>query len=305
MSGVDLTDLDPKTDPSVLDIKISWRYFKSNAKTFMGFIFSGYAIAIAFQIIIVIVSIRIMEATYGGITLENYNSIENLLYIAIVPFLIFTFAYFGSVYGLAYDVLSSGEEFTRFSGSFYYFKKHGWQYVIIELVKSAPLTAFIILGITKPNMTEEDLFLGSNSWLGILIVVIAYLWLTCFVLATPSVTAHGSLKRAFRENFEILKKHKGRVFKSSLLFFLIFQVPLYGTIYVQNFILDTIQNPITLLILIMAVSLGTMIIGAIANPMLALYTTRIYNITGIGLKTKQEKKDQKREDSEIKIDRGF
>src|SRR6056297_1197499 len=151
VSNVDLNDLDPDNNKSIIDLKISWRYFKANAKTFIGFIFAGYGISIIFGMLLGILMARILGTTSGSISLEELQN-SSLFYLAIlIPLLIVLFAYFGSVFGLAYDLLSSGEEYTHFSGSFYYFKRYGWQYVLIETIKSAPF--FIFAAISYPGNT--------------------------------------------------------------------------------------------------------------------------------------------------------
>lgn len=273
---------------ALVDIRLSWRLYKSNFKVFLGA-----------QIISILVYTfllfpwELILMFFFGIDF-NYN-ITLLLNIRslIGGFLISIF--FGSSFGLSYDIMSGGDQFTELRGFFHYFKQYWWQYIFLSLllVSGAFLSSFIY-GLFFSGPIEDALYvLFLNITIIIIYKVLMYFWITIILQTFPSLTSQGSIKNALHENFKLLRVNSKRILSSLLLFFLIFNFSWtlleildlsmrilaveMRWVWYQNFIQS--YSIIFPLIQFLAQTIFNFLL---AIPMLALVSTRIYNSLKMG-----------------------
>ncbi|MCK4238898.1 MAG: hypothetical protein KAX33_07240, partial [Candidatus Lokiarchaeota archaeon] len=224
----------------------------------------------------------------------NYN-ITLLLNIRslIGGFLISIF--FGSSFGLSYDIMSGGDQFTELRGFFHYFKQYWWQYIFLSLLLvSGDFLSSFIYGLFFSGPIEDALYVRFLSITIIIIYkVLMYFWITIILQTFPSLTSQGSIKNALHENFKLLRVNSKRILSSLLLFFLIFNFSWtllqildlsmrilaveMRWVWYQNFI----QSYSIIFPLIQFLA-QTIFIFLLAIPMLALVSTRIYNSLKMG-----------------------
>ncbi|MCK4281960.1 MAG: hypothetical protein KAX10_07585 [Candidatus Lokiarchaeota archaeon] len=273
---------------ALVDIRLSWRLYKSNFKVFLGA-----------QIISILVYTfllfpwELILMFFFGIDF-NYN-ITLLLNIRslIGGFLISIF--FGSSFGLSYDIMSGGDQFTELRGFFHYFKQYWWQYILLSLLLvSGTFLSSFIYGLFFSGPIEDALYvLFLNITIIIIYKVLMYFWITIILQTFPSLTSQGSIKNALHENFKLLRVNSKRILSSLLLFFLIFNFSWtllqildlsmrilaveMRWVWYQNFI----QSYSIIFPLIQFLA-QTIFIFLLAIPMLALVSTRIYNSLKMG-----------------------
>ncbi len=273
---------------ALVDLKLSWRLYKSNFKVFLGA-----------QIISILVYTfllfpwELILMFFFGIDF-NYN-ITLLLNIRslIGGFLISIF--FGSSFGLSYDIMSGGDQFTELRGFFHYFKQYWWQYIFLSLLLvSGDFLSSFIYGLFFSGPIEDALYvLFLNITIIIIYKVLMYFWITIILQTFPSLTSQGSIKNALHENFKLLRVNSKRILSSLLLFFLIFNFSWtllqildlsmrilaveMRWVWYQNFI----QSYSIIFPLIQFLA-QTIFIFLLAIPMLALVSTRIYNSLKMG-----------------------
>lgn len=273
---------------ALVDIRLSWRLYKSNFKVFLGA-----------QIISILVYTfllfpwELILSFFFGIDF-NYN-ITLLLNIRslIGGFLISIF--FGSSFGLSYDIMSGGDQFTELRGFFHYFKQYWWQYIFLSLLLvSGDFLSSFIYGLFFSGPIEDALYvLFLNITIIIIYKVLMYFWITIILQTFPSLTSQGSIKNALHENFKLLRVNSKRILSSLLLFFLIFNFSWtllqildlsmrilaveMRWVWYQNFI----QSYSIIFPLIQFLA-QTIFIFLLAIPMLALVSTRIYNSLKMG-----------------------
>lgn len=273
---------------ALVDLRLSWRLYKSNFKVFLGA-----------QIISILVYTfllfpwELILMFFFGIDF-NYN-ITLLLNIRslIGGFLISIF--FGSSFGLSYDIMSGGDQFTELRGFFHYFKQYWWQYIFLSLLLvSGDFLSSFIYGLFFSGPIEDALYvLFLNITIIIIYKVLMYFWITIILQTFPSLTSQGSIKNALHENFKLLRVNSKRILSSLLLFFLIFNFSWtllqildlsmrilaveMRWVWYQNFI----QSYYIIFPLIQFLA-QTIFIFLLAIPMLALVSTRIYNSLKMG-----------------------
>lgn len=273
---------------ALVDLRLSWRLYKSNFKVFLGA-----------QIISILVYTfllfpwELILMFFFGIDF-NYN-ITLLLNIRslIGGFLISIF--FGSSFGLSYDIMSGGDQFTELRGFFHYFKQYWWQYIFLSLLLvSGDFLSSFIYGLFFSGPIEDALYvLFLNITIIIIYKVLMYFWITIILQTFPSLTSQGSIKNALHENFKLLRVNSKRILSSLLLFFLIFNFSWtllqildlsmrilaveMRWVWYQNFI----QSYSIIFPLIQFLA-QTIFIFLLAIPMLALVSTRIYNSLKMG-----------------------
>jgi hypothetical protein len=285
------------------DLQISWRLFKENWKTLISYgifaILGSYFIIALFTIFILVLLIRIFEAMHWEVSIEFFSDIAAAM---AIPQMIISFALYGCVYGLSYDIICSGDEFAEFKGSFMYFKKYWFQYVIISFFQGG--FNLILSLIVTPDLTStKPINIPFNQF--ILINALGYsigmVWYFLFCITMPSVTAHGSLKRAFRENFVVVKEQKTKIIKVGLFYTFVVSVPLWIILMTGFYLAVEYSGPIGFAIEMIAIF--TMIpVVLITNPLMALMLTRIYATSSVFNQLQQEKKE---EESRIEINPQF
>jgi hypothetical protein len=223
---------------------------------------------------------------------ESPNIFNAIIVIDIIVVMVFMFALMGSIFGLAYDILSSGDQFAEFKGAFTYFKRYWWQYSVLSLIggivnMGLSFTMQINLGLI--NMTAENVHFYYV--MSILVYIIGWIWYTLFILTMPSITAQGNLKKSLKENWAILKAHPARVLKTSFFYLVIFFIP--SMLFTQAYYTypPYIEAELTRVLLIfMIVFLAINIL--VANPMMVLSFTRIYNTTISSIREKSAPSNQ-------------
>ncbi|QEE17230.1 hypothetical protein DSAG12_03062 [Promethearchaeum syntrophicum] len=258
---------------TILDFKICWKLYKANFKTYLK-----YSLFIFFIQLIVslIVNIGVVSLLIGVFKVNPFEIVEILIWV-IIPTTVLLYALQGAFYGLAYDIMSTGDEFAEFRGAFRYFRKYYWQYTIITLLTSSPAFIIIInlsslLDISPYNV--ETILLNSLG--GIFIFILLFLWSLVFMMTFPSITAQGSISRSFKENFKILRRNFKRIFLSFGLNFLLFLMPFYIATLLQFIVFPIADSPLRITLMGIALVFG-IISYVIAAPLNTLIATRIYN----------------------------
>ena len=263
------------------DFKIAFQIYRQNLKTFILFgLFIGLGTILISGILgflITIFAFNILDS----LDLEFTEQIGNVISLIISgPTFVVMFILFGSMFGLAYDIMSSGDEFAEIRGAFTYFRNRWKQYCAIGLLAG---WINIIMGLyfnqINPSIIEfstQDLFLTM-----ILISSLGWLWYMSFVISMASGTKNGSTKKALKENFHILKNQKKRVYLIGLIYLCIMTLP-NTLIMIYN-----LQGQADSLAFIGRNLLFIVLIAIYAfcflHPILALVITRIYNTSAIGL----------------------
>jgi hypothetical protein len=274
----------PKFSETRKDLKIGWQLFKENYKSFIAteifallafiivnlLIFAAIAVIFAASPNLTIADLRPRTSQVGNITFFISVLFSILAYLTMSGFLYCQF-------GLAYDIISSGDMFTEFKQAFVYFRDHWWKYILLIFVTGF---GFFVpdrrMGFDPP-LPARDIF-GSWSFLLVIIrFIILLVILILFSGALPSVTAQGSLRNSFVESFRIVKKDYKRLIKTWSIYFITFNGPAFTiTLLIAIFlpyITGTFWMPI-LMILLLVSYLYKLFIGF---PMLSLIATRIYN----------------------------
>ncbi len=228
------------------DLRISWKLFKDNARAFLiteVVAITGLAIIIVWWSIVFVQS---FEGLPRPITLDLIQFDPSLVLLGGSMFLIAAW-FFGSflccVFGLAHDIMSSGDMFANFSSAFTYFRRYWWQYSILALLTG---------------------------------ILCFYPTVILFVGVFPALTPKGTFQEAMRENFQVLKQNKRRVVTSWSVFFLIFYSILGVTTGLGFLALLTLDG-IPAMGLFIGANLGLLVAISVCAPIMALVATRIYN----------------------------
>ena len=290
---------DPKLNKSFSaskeDFMVSWQIFKKNWKPFIKnelfIVLLILILGVGIMIFFFINPNYMMQAFTGQIPF-SYFDIAFLITISIIALIVFffAFAFLTCQFGLAYDIMSSGDMFTEFESSFSYYRRHWWQYSILGMFTPsagifAPL-AESIQGQGVAQASVEDL--SSNLFGGFILLLLYLLWFIIFISTLPSITAIGQkndgkskwqkFKQSFSESWCIFKNNKKRLYTTWFLYFLIFNIP--------SIVLSIIWSVFTMLSfpqeMLMLVNLlwflSAAIIVMISYPMQAIIATRIYNL---------------------------
>jgi hypothetical protein len=280
---------------SKLDLSISWKLFRANWRPFVGTeLFALIALVIILIVISILFSGFIVFGRNGDLK-EVPRSLFSLSFIRIVLIVIIFYTFLTSQFGLANDVILSGNMFTEFKSSFYYYRKHWFSYTILTLLTSwgqilfDQRTLFPIirllnrftqspLGNLNPNLRPVPNFSIVNVVLIDLIsILIHFLFFILFISALPSVTSQKNLWKGIKENFIIVRSQFGRLLATWSLFFVIFIIPpviidiisLNLNVYVTDPSLTLLLNITTLFVHLVAILIGT--------PIMALTATRLYS----------------------------
>ncbi len=117
------------------DFKNSWKLLREN---YRAFLWNGVFSLISFLIVILLAALItwILGMFFPILSLENisqefiheshFSRIYRSFFISIAMMVFFSFL--ACQYGLAYDIMSSGDMFAEFRNSFQYFKKHWLRY---------------------------------------------------------------------------------------------------------------------------------------------------------------------------------
>ncbi len=260
-----------EASPSKIDFKLSWYMLRKNLRPYalisIFSIFSALLLTFIFGVLIVMLSIAI-----AGPEIAQNETYRNILSVGLaLPIMFLIYAFYGSGYGLAYDIMSSGDEFAQFKGAFSYFKRYWWQYTLISLIYSAP---GIILNPTILPFDSID-SIGIQVLIHFVFQIITFLWFTIIGMALPAITAHDNLRESLGESIKLFRNNLSRYARTWGLFFILFQIPVFGIMEFYSLSLntsDTISIGMGGLILI-----GYLFSTFIVFPMQTLISTRLYN----------------------------
>ncbi len=283
---------------ALVDIRLSWRLYKSNFKVFLGA-----------QIISILVFLFLTYpwefslSFYFNIELDrNYTFYQIRSLIGMFLILIF----FGSSFGLSYDIMSGGDQFTELRGFFHYFREYWWQYILLSLllllgtfICSLIVGLFTVYEVFDPTSQGFYIILYLVLY-NVMIRIFMYLWVSVLIENFPSLNYQGGIKNAFYENWQILRLNSKRIFSSLFLFFMIFDFPWIvldileismrfiaiekGWMWYLNFYESYSQ----IMFPFFKFLAQTVFCFLLAIPMLTLISTRIYN----SLKLVNNKKDE-------------
>lgn len=212
------------------DFRNSWALLKENYKAFLSTeIFAGIAFFIT--IILTTFIVGIIISSFTSTTLRDVlNGVSSGFIVSHIIrsgiMLVCMWIFFGFLncqFGLAHEIMSSGEMYAEFKSSFGYFKKNWWQY---------PILTFTIMAIggMLPLSFRFEIYDKINSPLLTSLYLIVqcalfFLWFITFISTLPSITFQGNFKHAFIESYRIIKNNFRRLVSTWGMFFLIFMLP--------------------------------------------------------------------------------
>ena len=258
-------------NPSVTDIKVSWRLLKQNWKPFLGITAFSLGATMLVVILVTIILVVILLTMYDPSIVYEETYTTLLTYFLLPVEFIILWGFFGSGYGLAYDIMSSGDGFAENKSGFIYFQKYWWQYVILACLANICvfLMIFPALDTSKMTLTQQFLYFFS-------VHILSFITNTIFFLTFPSLTAQGSLKKSLQENFSILQHQFKRIISSMGLLYIIFSIPIgiITSVYFSSLnFFDGTPNLYATIIMIITTLFGY----SVVNPMWNLVATRVYN----------------------------
>jgi len=266
------------SDESLIDLKIAFKlyfdykkeYIHTSIMFFMGIFFLVF--------VTIFVVLNIIDEDYYQLN-ELARLVIGLIILVVfccVLFLLLAFA--RTIFGLTYDIMTSGELFTEFKRSIIYFKKF-W---IFFSLFSIPFFLIIFIDqliglffILRFINTNEDY---RTFLIPVKVFVYLFDFLTYVLLIEilPSMIAVKKVSQSIKENFQILRSHFRRIFLSIGFYYLIFRGAMF---FVDISRLLLVSNEVTFLVfnlIFLVVSFAHVIIGI---PILSLISTRIYNTT--------------------------
>ena len=276
--------MDRKQSPHALsdslkDFRVSWQLLKQNYKAFL----STELFAIAIFLITIIIAgglFRLLVYLLPSISLEDVtNQFSELFYISrifrILVGLISSMLLYGFLnctYGLAYNIMSSGDLFAEFKGAFFYFRNHWWKYFLFTII------LFFIGGISPSRLLREIRGFSPLNIVDLLFLVldmgIFFFWFLLLISCFPSISRHGRLKYAVIEDIHIIKNGFKRLFHTWGLFFLIFVLPIILLSFGGIWIFLMLHNPILLIVTIIFAFCYLLFFGF---PLMSLLATGLYN----------------------------
>ena len=187
-----------------------------------------------------------------------------------------------SNFGLAHDIIVSGDQFTEFVNSFRYFKKNFFNYgfmTLIILFSPILLISFNsripLLPVFMPvfRITDQESFIGYYT-----LFFFQYFLLVFFSLSLVNISGERTLKESFKRNFNLLLKYPKRIMTSWIICFLILLLPLMGinllSIIVSRLALSEFFWFIGILLLVLNISMVSL-----CYPLISLIATRIHVTT--------------------------
>ena len=271
---------------SLDDIKISWLLLKSNWKAFIATeLFAFFALTFVALLFVVIYFAIGAIIALPPLFLDSSSPQEKRGFSFFFFGIIFFLAFLNCQFGLAYDIISSGDMFAEFKGSFTYFKRNWLPYSLLpfllvwlhSIFQGIRIIWIILIGDVTNIRAEINEFELLRSF------IIGFIFFVLLISTLPSVTASsgnskiGRIKRGFIENFRLVKRRPKRLFSTLGLFYLIFYLP--STIISLFIILfyDSLIGSIWLLIILFVYALLLLIGLLIGTPISTLITTRIYS----------------------------
>ncbi|MHA1518839.1 MAG: hypothetical protein ACTSRK_01525 [Promethearchaeota archaeon] len=272
-----------KTPTSKAYFKNSWLMLKEN---YRAFIFTELFAIFAFLITMIIsvgtlfIIVRVFPPHLAPFELmtqmaTQYNlSIIFRISVSFITGIVFI-GFMNSQFGLANDIINSGDMFAQFKGSFSYFKKNWWQFYILTLLLF--VFAWIIPGSFsnfRDNPTVPITLSISEIILLIVNVILFFLWFIMLIHAFPSLVYKNKLKLALKESFLIFKKDFRSISKTWGFFFIFFTIPpllavIFGIIIHPPSVIGIYMPVFAFIFVLVMIFLGF--------PFITLLATGIYN----------------------------
>ncbi len=257
------------------DVKISLYLLKENWKAFVGTeIFAIIAFLLVGTFFWILLQILGLIIPLPNILFSSDEGYRPLMMISVMTF----FAFLACQFGLAYDIISSGDMFAEFRGSFVYFRRYWLQYPILTMLYSwALFFSLIPLDFIDRRVLDNKYNFDIQFSILFLIVrfLISYVWLVLFIGTLPSITSQRSFKQSFVENFKILRKHPKRLFITWGFLYSIIYLPVVAISILSLSIIEFSGTNRFLLVPIGIFSSLFIILGG--TPVMSLLATRIYD----------------------------
>jgi hypothetical protein len=193
-------------------------------------------------------------------------------------------------FGLANDIMNSGEMFAEFKGAFFYFKKHWWQFFILTIfiygIGGIIQGPFLFMTLQERIQDVLPLTLIESIFLNLGRNIIQWIWLVIWIHSFPAVTFHNDLFKGIRESFQIIKANPKWVLKTWGIYFLIFRLPLF---LLEILGLVVRGYPTLEWIFYTCFSIIILALIFVGNPLMSLIATGIYNNSSV----KNEQNEQK------------
>ena len=225
------------------DFSLSWKLFKENWKPFIA--------TNLFTLILILVLIlsSLWLLTLAGVLDFNYLNFQvsssqpfvnirigrenvagisqpiQLFYVGLVIFIyiivfIISTSLEGTLFGLGYEILSSGNEFAEFRSAFKYFKKYWYKFVLLSLifVLVVGLTIAAIFSIIVNINPEAIINQGPNQDSSDYNILFSFFINIIFMFIYPALIETGSVWKSIKKNFRFLKQASIRVLLINLIF---------------------------------------------------------------------------------------
>ena len=211
---------------SVEDFQLSLKVFKDNLRAYLsvvlfvlagsfGILLLGLA-ALGFVVIIQIYDLNLTKNT----RILLFLFIAILIFISLLVVFVFS-AFNATLYGLSYDIMSSGNLYTEFRNAFIHFRKHWLAYIIISI-------PMLFMSMIYQYIPKKQIFFY------ILFIFIDYLSIMFFTGLITSVTAKGKFFYSFKESLSLLRRDFGRIALTIGIYFIIFRTPYIIGVYIAK-----------------------------------------------------------------------
>ncbi len=259
----------PWTDSRV-DLTLSWSLFRRNFKAFFGIGLFTFLSSLLLNFLTVYLFIVLTNLMNPEKLLERVQSLWfSYLIISLLMFYIFAFS--NSSFGLAYDIMSSGDGFAEFKGAFHYFYVKGGYYILLSFLSGFFRLFFLFPERLFPNLSSIGIFLILSG----VDLLNQFVWII-LIETFPSITHQKSLKRAFQENFSILRKDPKRILRTWGIFVGLFVIPIMVGLNALTVFWNPSYSLQTIWIVILLYLIVT-VYSIVVTSLKSLIATRIYN----------------------------
>jgi hypothetical protein len=219
-------------------------YYKRNSKAFFAvcfIIFLPLFLDFFLQLygLLTNTSLNTIFNDAGSIEISIFNNSWNVSNLDIIHDLLefLAIAFTGSAYGLAYDILSGGDEFAESKGFIQYFKRYWWKFLVISFISMLISQIYNILYIyifewiasLQSSIILTFFYYFIASWLD---WGVNFLQLFILFGIFPSVIAQGKLSQAFKENFHLIRIRLKQVVVNIIIPFFIFVIIFHIIIWI-------------------------------------------------------------------------
>ena len=171
-----------------MDFSQSWQAFRANYKAFLFTeLFAGMAFLLTTMFVWGTISL-IYVLSPGLSVSELYANISEGFRISrmyrSLTLILGSWVFFGFLncqFGLAYDIMSSGDQFAEFKSSFSYFKKFWWQYPVLTFLLLLPHPIFAVITNRRSGGPPIPALDSGNLWIALLQLVFFFILVVLFV----------------------------------------------------------------------------------------------------------------------------